>query len=234
MKTLTNTSMLKNPCVALLAGALAFSCLATGQGLAANGNANGHANGHADGGNGNGNSGHTSRVNLGKTASALGALNAAHASNQAFAHASPNSRIGKIKAYYLANQALGAAQTALQTAIEAASAANALVVTDQTKLTTDNAQLLKDQAALKLAPNDTTLQAAVATDQLAVTNDTTQLNTDTAAAAAANATVTQDQATMTQDQATVTADLNLAANKTPVSAATKAALDALLATKTIN
>jgi|GEM_PF-3678226 len=234
MKTLTNTSMLKNPCVALLAGALAFSCLATGQSFAANGNANGHANGHSNGGTGNGNSGHTSRVNLGKTASALGALNAAHASNEAFAHASANSRIGKIKAYYLANQALGASQTELQAAIKAASAANALVITDQTQLTTDNTKLAADQTALAADPTNKTLIAAVAADQLAVTNDTTQLNTDTAAAAADNATVTQDQATVDQGQTTVTADLNAAANKTPVSAATKAALDALLATKTIN
>ncbi len=43
------------------------------------------------------------KPNKGAVSSKLGALNAAHASAQAFANASPNSRIGKIRAYYVAN-----------------------------------------------------------------------------------------------------------------------------------
>lgn len=57
----------------------------------------------------------------GETASNLGALNAGHAAPQAFANAAPNSRIGKIKAYYLASQTAAATdalvlQTAFMTA----------------------------------------------------------------------------------------------------------------------
>src|SRR5215470_11492875 len=56
-----------------------------------NGKGNGHANGHADA------SGQSS--SQGSDASSLGALNAAHGSPNKFAHASPNSRVGKIAAY---------------------------------------------------------------------------------------------------------------------------------------
>ena len=60
-----------------------------------------------------------SRSTKGSTASKLGALNAAHASPNALAHASPNSRVGKIAAYKdsvaalnTANANLAAAQVA--------------------------------------------------------------------------------------------------------------------------
>jgi len=72
-----------------------------------------------DHGGGNGNGGGKSKASAsadeedededanakGKLASKLGALNAYHASPTAFEHASPNSMVGKIKAYYDAMQA---------------------------------------------------------------------------------------------------------------------------------
>jgi hypothetical protein len=70
----------------------------------------------------------------GSTASALGALNASHASARAMSHASPNSRVGKIAAYKAAINnldavnaafALGNATVAQQTAAQT-SAAQAL------------------------------------------------------------------------------------------------------------
>ena len=69
-----------------------------GNGNNGNGNGNGGNNGNSGnngnaGNNGNGNNGH------GSIASALGGLNAAHANENAFANASPNSRVGKIAAY---------------------------------------------------------------------------------------------------------------------------------------
>ena len=67
---------------------------------------NGKSNSAASNGGGAANS-------YGKTASNMGALNAGHAAPQAFANAAPNSRTGKIKAYYLANQDAVALQSAL-------------------------------------------------------------------------------------------------------------------------
>ncbi|MGH7125454.1 MAG: hypothetical protein ACREFI_13850 [Stellaceae bacterium] len=55
----------------------------------------------------------TSKNTKGLTASALGALNAAHASPNALAHASPNSRVGKIAAYKDAINALNVANANL-------------------------------------------------------------------------------------------------------------------------
>ena len=79
---------------------------------------NGHGNGH---GNGNAN-GHDKHADKDKSAdnddsdddddadaSDLGALNAAHASDTALAHANPNSRVGKIAAYKEAELAAKAA-----------------------------------------------------------------------------------------------------------------------------
>lgn len=70
-----------------------------------NGNGNGHANGHADV--------HGQSSSHGSDASSLGALNAAHASENALAHANPNSRVGKIAAY---RDAVLAAQAAAEAA----------------------------------------------------------------------------------------------------------------------
>ena len=149
---------------------------------------------------GGGNSGGTTHGNPndnnqghigGKSISLLGALNAAHASAKAFAHAAPNSRVGKIKAYFLANQA--------------AKVAAAKVVADLAAIDTYNAAVIKgDQNAIKNAlAADTAALASLPADQLAASNLL----------------------------ATAATALNAAANKRPVSLATKAALDALLVGK---
>ena len=84
-----------------------------GHGNGGNGGGNGNAGGNGNGG-GNGNAGANSNAGgngnagvnnnaggngNGATASALGALNAAHASAQALENASPNSEVGKIATY---------------------------------------------------------------------------------------------------------------------------------------
>jgi EF hand len=91
-----------------------FSPVAT-QAWAGNGNGNGNG-----GGNGNAN-GHdkADKTNHGAEASSLGALNAAHASETALAHASPTSRVGKIAAY---KEAELAAQDAEQAVADAEAA----------------------------------------------------------------------------------------------------------------
>jgi hypothetical protein len=164
-----------------------------------NKNANGNAAAHSQ-------SASASGKGQGETASNLGALNSGHAASNAFAKAAPNSRIGKIKAYYLASQA--AAQTdaaALQTAFEASAPAS---VVDAYK-------------ALQADPTNTTLQ-------------------DTYNQAVANAALTAEQVATLEGaysawQDAVAADseaatsLDAAANKTPVSDETKAALDSLVA-----
>lgn len=81
--------------------ALAIGALAQGSALANNGNGHGNGNG---GGNGHA---------QGSPASSLGALNGAHASDQGLAHASANSRVGRIAAYKRAVLAYEAAAQAL-------------------------------------------------------------------------------------------------------------------------
>jgi hypothetical protein len=142
----------------------------------------------------------------GQTARNLGALNAGHAAPQAFANAAPNSRPGKIKAYYLASQA--AAQTdaaALQGAFEGSAPA---VVVGAYK-------------ALKADPTNPTLQDAYnqAIADAALTSE--QVATLEAAYSA-----WQDAVAADSDVATT---LDSAANKLPVSEATKAALNDLVA-----
>ena len=85
--------------VLLAALPLGFNGSTFGPANAWAGNANGHDKDH---GNGNAN-GHD------KEAHKLGALNAAHASENALAHANPNSRVGKIAAYKEAELAAKAA-----------------------------------------------------------------------------------------------------------------------------
>lgn len=149
----------------------------------------------------------TLKSSSGKLASKLGALNAAHASANAFAHASPNSRIGKIKAYYIANAAAQIADAQVDSdllAIQIYNDAVKQLATDQLNLPVGDPILATDQDAI---------DAALA----AYTAATAALQTDQATAAAADA-ATQDA-------------LNAAANKQPVSAETKVALDALLVGK---
>jgi hypothetical protein len=142
----------------------------------------------------------------GKTASNLGALNAGHAATQAFANAAPNSRVGKIKAYYLASQA--AAQTdaaALQTAFEGSAP---VPVVDAYK-------------ALQADPANPTLQDAF---NQAVAN--ANLTDEQVAAFEGAYSAWQDAVAADSEAAT---SLDAAANKTPVSEETKAALDSLVA-----
>lgn len=62
------------------------------------------------------------RENHGATASSLGALNAAHANENAFANASPNSRVGLIAIYQAAVQETGEAQSAYDLVVESLAA----------------------------------------------------------------------------------------------------------------
>jgi hypothetical protein len=73
----------------------------------------------------------------------------AHASAQALAHASPNSRVGKIAAYQAANAVAVVAE-------DAAKQAAATYQSDLQALKTDNARLAADGAALALKPGDPT------------------------------------------------------------------------------
>ena len=202
----------------LLAGAFVVG---TSAALAGNGNGggNGNANSHAN--NAGGNSQVANAGGNSNNASKLGALNAAHASAQAFAHASPNSRVGKIKAYYVANAAAKAADAKVladrQTLIKLTAdlgTANTAVTDAQTKLDADT---LAKADAKTLAADQVALDLANTNAQLA------QSAYDTAASA-----LKSDQAAAaTLDQSAVDALAN-AGNK-PLDAATKQAFDSWLA-----
>ena len=205
----------------LLAGALVTALGGPGNAFAGNGNGNGHSNS----GNGNsqsasnaGNNGNSGNNGNGSTASAFGALNAAHASAQAVAHASSNSRLGKIKAYYLANQNY---QNLQNLAGQAAALKTAL----------DNLapQAVVDAfVALQANPTDATLQAAYAAalltaglDPTVTTSALTTAYNDWQAAVTAQSNLPAAQTTMTNDLA--------AAGNKPLDAATKLAFDTWLA-----
>ena len=134
----------------------------------------------------------------------------------------PNSRIGKIKTYYLANQIAIATQAtadatdvaALKVAFEATAPAAVIsayeaLQADPTNVTLQTAFNAAVANAALSGAQVTTLETAFKDWQNAVASDT--LAADAAAAAQI--------------------DLNAAANKTPVDAATKTALDALLVDK---
>ena len=183
------------------------------------GNSVGNANSASAASTGNAKT--TSNAN-GQVASKLGALNAAHASARAFAHASPDSRIGKIKTYYLANQIAIATQAtaaatdaaALKVAFEAT--APTAVISAYEALQADPTNVTLQDAFNAAVTNAGLLGAQVTTLQTAYTDWQNAVAADTLAADAA---------------ATAQIDLNAAANKTPVDAATKTALDALLVDK---
>jgi hypothetical protein len=80
-----------------------------------------------------------SKSTKGSTASQLGALNAAHASPNALAHASPSSRVGKIAAYKDSVAALNTANTNLAAA-QAAFAANPNATTQAALTAAQSAQ----------------------------------------------------------------------------------------------
>ncbi len=169
---------------------------------------------------------HLNNSGKSKLASKLGALNAAHASAKAFANASPNSRIGKIRAYYVANVAAEAADANLLTATAANTAAqNALQVlvqggyTPAATLADAETTLAAAKAALPLGSTNAALLKAIADAQIVV--DSFQ--------ASANLTLAHTTAVAADEKAKTL--LSVAANKTPVDAVTRSALDLLLKNK---
>src|SRR5262249_59359811 len=161
--------------------------LAFGAALAGNGNGHSGGNGGGNGnglsngnGSGNGNGGaavdHGPKsdsdiiiVNPSATASALGALNASHASATALAHASPNSEVGKIAAYKQAlttvlsnNQVdLTAYETALQSDPDCTQSA---CLAARAQVTADLATVDADLKAAANKPITTAVVTAVDTN----------------------------------------------------------------------
>jgi hypothetical protein len=180
----------------------------------------------------------------------LGGLHAANANLQAFIHASPDSRVGRIAAYAEGTLAvetavalLGGAQAALDAATAAATAAQATYDASAASLTatygysdTSGAALLARQ--MELAAVDTTMMTA---EQLAAHN--AEVAAVAAALAASDelaaAQLAQEEAAATlADAAQVVADAELAAaealdaaanpNRTPVDPLAKAWVDTQL------
>ena len=198
-----------------------------------NGNGNGNSSGNDNGnsnGNDNGNSGTksetsnspksavTEKASKDKIASKLGALNAARASARAFANALPNSRVGKIKAYYVANQAALVAQTTADET-DVVALHEAFLGSGPISVVNAYEALQADRAnpTLRTAYNQAATAATLTGEQiLAVetgySNWQSAVNADALAA---------DAASKAQ------AALDAAANKMPVSIETRAALDFL-------
>ena len=157
-----------------------------------------------------------------KTASKLGALNAARASATAFAKAVPNSRVGKIKAYYVANQVALTAQTSADET-DAVTLQNGFVASGPVLVVNAYTALQANPANLDLqdAYNQAVTDAALTGEQIAAVETAyadwqSAVNADVLAANAASE---------------AQAALDAAANKQPVSAEARAAVDALLAGK---
>ena len=198
-----------------------------------NGNSGGNGNGNA-GGSGNGTSSTksektspsksvaTAKTSKPKMVSKLGALNAARASAKAFANALPNSRVGKIKAYYVANQL---AQTARTSADETDALALHVGLLSSGPISVVNAyealQADPSNPSLLDAYNQAATDAALTGEQIAAV-ETAYSDWQSAA----NADALAADATLKAQAA-----LDAAANKKPVSAEARAALDALLAGK---
>ena len=173
----------------LSSGADMFHPLTFSQAFAGNSHAGGTGNGNGGGngnGNGNGNASAGAAPNHGAVASALGALNAAHASATALANASPNSRVGKIAAYQSTAAAAALAATNAATADSIAAAAAALVTAAQAQLGLDqtalaDATLINDPAAIAAA------NAAIVADQANMDNAAINATSTAAAAGIAGA-----------------------------------------------
>lgn len=194
-----------------------------------NGNSGGNGNGNSSGNNGNSStksdksnsskSVTTERTSKAKIASKLGALNAARASAKAFANALPNSRVGKIKAYYVANQVALTAQTT-------ADETDAVALHDDF-LGSGPISVVNAYEAFQADPANSTLQDAynqAATDATLTGEQIAAVETaysDWQSAANADA-LAANAASKAQ------AALRAAANKAPVSTEARAALDALL------
>ncbi len=117
---LTRSSFVRAVCVSFaLVGtvSVAATFLATDSAYAKNTKNNGQGNNGNGNGHGNGNSGKSN----GNLSSALGALNAAHASANALLHANPNSRVGRIAIFrdaVLATQTIEAERDAAQALLD--------------------------------------------------------------------------------------------------------------------
>jgi hypothetical protein len=193
------------------------------------GNGNGNGNGIR---NGEGNAsksektkftdGKTANVAKGNVSAKISLLNVADVSAKAFANASPNSRIGKIKAYYVANQAaLETQATADET--DAAAMHGAFMNSALSSVIAAYEALQADPSnvALQDAYNRVVTNSVLTGEQIAAVESThaewqSALESDTIAAKAALA---------------AEAALRVAANKTDVSSETRNTLDALLAGK---
>lgn len=93
-----------------------------------------------------------SKGTKGSTASKLGALNAAHASPNALAHASPNSRVGKIAAYKEAINALNAAITPADVLAAQTAAAQALANAANKSINASTVASLDSLLGLSVSP----------------------------------------------------------------------------------
>lgn len=178
------------------------------------GNANGHDKDHGNG-NAEGHDTIASNGNShGSTASKLGALNAAHASETALMHANPNSRVGKIAAYKEAEIEAQALQAEAEALAEAAATADQ-AISDANQALTDAQQALADAQALNA---DAELANDVPQDQVdALSQAVADAETDLAAAeqAAEGADAAAAEAQAAADAAQDEADSALvnAANK---------------------
>jgi hypothetical protein len=159
-------------------------------------NGNGHGNGH---GNGNAN-GHdkVAGENHGSTASKLGALNAAHASDTALANASPNSRVGKIAAYKEAELAAKAAEADAAAADQAVADAQAALDAAIAANTDDDPLNDVDQATIDGLTQDVAdAEAAAATADADV--QAAKDEADAALVDAANKDITDDDGNVFAD-----------------------------------
>ena len=154
--------------------------------------------------------------------SQMGALNAAHASASAFAHANPKSRVGRIKEAVIQSAAADDAQQDATAVAQAAIDASPEVALARQTVTDANAALT---AALADPTADATtiegLRQAVADAEGGLAEAET-------AAVAADPTATAAQEAADQAQAAADAAWNDAANKTPVTDDVKAATQALV------
>ena len=153
--------------------------------------------------------------------SRLGSLNAAHASARAFANASPNSHIGRIKAYYLASVI--------------AKPADDKVKADLAALNTANMDLSSANSALTVAQTNLTTHTGFGASAETITADQKPITVANANILAAQNAVGAATAALQADQALAVpvdkaaADALAAASNKPLDPATKLAFDTWLA-----
>ena len=197
-----------------------------GNGKGNNGNGNGNGGSGNGGGSSDGAVASASGPGNGKAkgllTSQMGALNAAHASASAFAHANPKSRVGRIKEAVLQSAAADEAQQAATAVAQAAIDASPEVAVARQAVTDANTAL-----ALALA-DPMSDEATIEGLKQAVADAEGSLTEAEAAAVAADPTATAAQDAADEAQAAADAAWNNAANKTPVTDDVKAATQALV------